>query len=419
MEYGLIGEKLGHSFSKTVHNQIADYEYELKEISRGELSSFMEKRDFKAINVTIPYKQDVIPYLHYIDDAAVEIGAVNCIVNRTGLLYGYNTDYLGARDMIRYAGMDFTGKKILILGTGGTCRTLSYVSRKLGAAEIHKVSRSGKDGAITYDEAYNKHSDADVIINTTPVGMYPANYDAPVDLSRFPAISGVVDVVYNPLRTKLIMAAASRGIKTTCGLYMLVAQAVYAAALFDPSIFEGKDDNYKTEIISGIFRRTLSEKENIVLTGMPGCGKSTLGQYLSEKTGRIVYDTDVLIRQKEKKEISDIFKDSGEKAFRRMETSVIKDISGKSGIIISTGGGAVLSSENTDALRQNGRIYFIDRSLENLKATSDRPLSSDFSQLKARYEERYDIYLSTCDVHINGDQPIESEVKDIYEASCN
>ncbi len=417
MEYGLIGEKLGHSFSKIIHNQIADYDYVLREISKSDLRYFMEGREFKAINVTIPYKQDVIPYLYYIDEAAREIGAVNCIVNNSDRLYGYNTDFLGARDMIRYAGIDMSLKKVLILGTGGTSKTLSYVALSLGAAEIIKVSRKSSDSSITYDDAYNLHSDADIIINTTPVGMYPNNYQSPIDLDRFTHLQGVVDVVYNPLKTRLILDAEKRGIKTTCGLYMLVAQAVYAANLFDPSLFEGKAPDYINQLIEQIFKKTLAEKRNIVLTGMPSCGKSTVGYQLSLKTGYQFFDTDLLIKSKEHKEIPDIFNEVGESGFREIESEVVKEIAKQSGIIISTGGGAILRQENIDALRQNGCIYFIDRSLSNLKTTADRPLSSDFASLKKRYDERYPIYCNTCDMRINGDQTIQDEVNAIYEAS--
>ncbi len=417
MEYGLIGEKLGHSFSKTIHNQIADYEYTLREVSRSQFSYFMEGRDFKAINVTIPYKQDVIPYLYYIDDAAREIGAVNCIVNKDDRLYGYNTDFLGARDMILYAGIEMSGKKVLILGTGGTSKTLTHVAKSMGASRIIIVSRQASDSSITYEDACAYHSDADIIINTTPVGMYPNNYQSPISCQHFHKLSGVVDVVYNPLKTQLILDAEKHGIKTTCGLYMLVAQAVYAAALFDPSLFEDKEKDYIHTLIDNIFKKTLSEKQNIVLTGMPSCGKSTLGYYLSQKTGYQYFDTDLLIKSKEHKEIPDIFNEVGESGFREIESQVVKEIAKKSGIIISTGGGAVLNPENIDALKQNGRIYFIDRSLENLKTTSDRPLSSDFASLKKRYDERYHIYCSTCDMRINGDQTIQDEVNEIYEAS--
>lgn len=417
MEYGLIGEKLGHSFSRIIHNKIADYDYVLREIPKSDLRFFMEGREFKAINVTIPYKQDVIPYLYYIDDAAREIGAVNCVVNNNDRLYGYNTDFLGAKDMITYAGIDMTGKKVLILGTGGTSKTLTHVARILGAREILIVSRTSTDTTIDYETACREHADADVIINTTPVGMYPNNYQSPIDLSVFKSLSGVVDVVYNPLKTQLILEAEKRGIKTTCGLYMLVAQAVYAADLFDPNLFKDKEAGYIKKLIEEIFKETLCEKQNIVLTGMPSCGKSTIGSYLSHETKRHFFDTDLLIKSKEHKEIPDIFNEIGELGFREIETEVVKDIAKKSGVIISTGGGVVLKSENIDALRQNGRIYFIDRSLENLKTTSDRPLSSDFASLKKRYDERYHIYRSTCDVRIDGDTTIQDEVNAIYEAS--
>ena len=232
MEYGLIGEKLGHSYSKEIHEKIAPYTYELKEIAPKDVDAFMTERPFKAINVTIPYKQTVIPYLTHISETAKEIGAVNVVVNKGGVLYGDNTDFAGICALIAHAGVDVSGKKVLVLGTGGTSKTARYAAKSLGAAQILRVSRSGREGALTYEEAYGQHADARVIINTTPCGMFPKTEGIPVDTDKFPKLEGVIDVVYNPIETNLVKAAKAKGLPAEGGLYMLVAQAVYASALF-------------------------------------------------------------------------------------------------------------------------------------------------------------------------------------------
>ena len=232
MDYGLIGEKLGHSYSKEIHEKIAPYTYELKEIAPKDVDAFMTERPFKAINVTIPYKQTVIPYLAHISETAKEIGAVNVVVNKGGVLYGDNTDFAGICALIAHAGVDVSGKKVLVLGTGGTSKTARYAAKSLGAAQILRVSRSGREGALTYEEAYGQHADARVIINTTPCGMFPKTEGIPVDTDKFPKLEGVIDVVYNPIETNLVKAAKAKGLPAEGGLYMLVAQAVYASALF-------------------------------------------------------------------------------------------------------------------------------------------------------------------------------------------
>ena len=306
------------------------------------------------INVTIPYKQTVIPYLDEIDEAAKMIGAVNTIVNKDGKLYGYNTDFYGMTALIEKNGMSLKNKKVVILGSGGTSKTSLAVAEFLGAKEILKVSRSAKDGSITYSELYENHTDADVIINTTPVGMFPDIFASPIDIEKFQQLSGVIDAVYNPLSTVLVSKAKKLGISSDCGLYMLTAQAVKAYEIFTDST---ADD----ALCDRIFSEVLSEKKNIVLTGMPGSGKSTTGKILAEKLGREFIDTDEEIRKKTGIEISDYFERCGEKEFRSLETEVIKAISSKSGIVIATGGGAILKEENIDALKMNGTVYFLDR----------------------------------------------------------
>ncbi|MCQ2456547.1 MAG: shikimate dehydrogenase, partial [Clostridia bacterium] len=290
MKYGLIGEKLGHSFSKEIHESIADLEYELCEVAPSELEGFMTQRGFSAVNVTIPYKEAVIPYLDVTDTAARDIGAVNTVVNRDGRLYGYNTDFFGMKSLICRLGLDLSGSTVLILGTGGTSKTASAVARELGAANIVKVSRKGGNGAVTYAEAAEKYRDADFIINTTPVGMFPNVDGSAVDLSDYPCLRGVIDAVYNPLRTDLILDATARSIPAEGGLYMLVAQAVRASELFTGDDRHGVTDK--------IFAKMLSKKENIFLTGMPGVGKTTVGHQIEGKTGREFIDTDEQIIKK-------------------------------------------------------------------------------------------------------------------------
>ena len=390
MKYGLIGEKLSHSFSKEIHEKIENYEYILKEIPKDELSDFMIKHDFDAINVTIPYKEAVMKYIDSIDDKAKLIGAVNTVVNKGGKLYGYNTDFTGMESLFIKAGINPQGKKVLILGSGGTSKTAKAVMAYMGASVVLCVSRSVKEGCITYDEMYDCHRDAEIIINTTPCGMFPKCFESPVDISEFNSLEGVIDAIYNPLRSKLVIEAQKRGIKAEGGLYMLASQALFAAEKFT-------DKTFDKSIVYNAYGDIFKSKENIVLTGMPGCGKSTVSIIISSVTNREYIDTDSMIVEKAGTDINTIFKLRGEEYFRELETECIKEASSKSGCVIATGGGAILKDENMDALRQNGRIYFIDRPLESLIPTDDRPLASDCEMIKKRYEERYSRYISTSD----------------------
>lgn len=404
MEYGCIAERLGHSFSKEIHNAIASYQYELCEVAKDELDTFMTKREFKAINVTIPYKEAVIPYLSYIDEAAKEIGAVNTIVNKDGKLYGYNTDFLGMSALADRIGIEWEGKKVLVLGTGGTGKTAAYVARSKGAGEIVVVSRSK---GVTYEDAKKYHKDARIIINTTPCGMYPDNESSPLDLEDYPAVEAVLDAVYNPLVTKLVASARKRGIKAECGLYMLVAQAVFASEKF-------VDTKYEDAIIENVFKDIFASKLNIVLTGMPGSGKTTVGKLLAKSQGRAFIDTDKLIEEKYGA-IATIFEKDGEQRFRELETAAVKEASKNCGCVIATGGGAILRAENVDALKSNGRIFFIDRPLEEIIPTADRPLARDVEAIKKRYEERYGIYNETADVVIKVNGTPDDVLKKIIE----
>ncbi len=390
MDYAVIGEKLSHSFSKEIHEQIFDYKYEIKEVAQEDIDCFMKEKNFKGINVTIPYKQRVIPYLDEISQRAEKIGAVNTVRNSNGYLYGDNTDFAGMRALILKNGIELKDKKVAILGSGGTSATAYAVSESLEAREIYRVSRREKEGFITYDTLYKTHSDTQIIINTTPCGMFPNTEESPINIDLLTSLEGVVDAVYNPLRTKLVVSALNKGIKATGGLYMLVAQAVFAGEIFTGTSV----DDEKTQ---EVYKNMVRNKENIVLTGMPGSGKSTIGKLLAEKLNMTFVDSDEKIVETAGMSIPDIFRLKGEKAFRDMEEQVIKELSLLQNTVIATGGGVVLRQENVDRLRRNGRIYFIDRALEALVATADRPLSSDREMLEKRFEERYDTYLKTAD----------------------
>ena len=412
MKYGLIGEHLTHSFSREIHAKIAPYQYELLELARDEVAPFLKKIDFNAINVTIPYKETVIPYLDEIDEAAKKIGAVNTIVNKNGKLYGYNTDFFGMCELIFKNGVQINEKKVLILGTGGTSQTAQAVTAHLGAREIIVVSRVERDGYVSYKNAVRNHSDAQVIINTTPCGMYPyadgtdEKPSRPIDISLFENLEAYLDAIYNPLRTDCTLDAKKKGIVADGGLYMLVSQATAAYELFT-------DTRLAPEKNIQIYNEVVSEKENIVLVGMPGSGKTTVASALAEKLSRTVYDTDALISEKAGMPISQIFEKYGEQYFRDLESETVRELSSKSGVVISSGGGAVLREQNVHRLKRNGKIYFLDRPLEDIIPTSDRPLSSDKEALKKRYEERYSIYCSCCDCRITGFDSIKNTAEEI------
>lgn len=403
MEYGLIGEKLGHSFSREIHQRLGGYDYRLQELTPAQLPAFLEKRDFRGVNVTIPYKQTVIPLLDEVDPKAAAIGAVNTIVNRRGRLYGYNTDCDGMAALARHAGLTLKNKNVLILGTGGTSRTAMTVAADLGAAEIRRVSRTGRGGAITYEQAADLP--VQVLINTTPCGMYPGCDGQPMDLSRFGWLEGVLDAVYNPLRTRLVLQARDNGARGQGGLYMLVAQAAAACRLFlDRPLPDGALDS--------VYRAIHGQKQNIVLTGMPGSGKSTVGRVLARQLDRELVDTDTEIIRVAKKPIPEIFAQRGERGFRDLESQVIQEVSRRTGLVIATGGGAILREENVRRLRQNGRIYFLDRPAEDILPTDDRPLARDMEAVRQRYAERYPRYTSTADAAV----PVRGSAEDVAAA---
>lgn len=416
MKYGLIGEHLGHSFSKQIQTRIAeienvkDYDYQLVELDKVKIKEFMEKKDFKGINVTIPYKKDVIPYLDEMDESAKAIGAVNTIINVDGKLKGYNTDFGGFLYMVKAHNVHMEGKKVLIIGNGGACAAVKAVCKHENAKDIVIVSRSANRGAIGYDEMYTSHLDADIVVNTSPVGMFPNIANAPIDVSWFHKLECVLDVVYNPILTRLCFEAQEADIKRVIGLEMLIAQAKYTFEIFENMSF---DDS----IIDEIKKEMLKDRCNIVLIGMPSAGKTTIGKMLEEKLGKEFFDLDDMIIAKAGKSIPEIFQESGEAGFRAIETEVAIEASKMNNKIIATGGGVVKHKVNMDFLRLNGITIFIDRDIDKLMSSDpNRPLSSSKQALQQMYKERYPLYQKYAAYIAVNNANIEETVDDIVNA---
>lgn len=405
MKCGLIGEKLSHSFSPQIHRELADYSYELFEMPESEVKDFLESDRYDCINVTIPYKKTVMPYLDEISAEAQRIGAVNTVVKtKNGKKHGYNTDYYGFMCTVNRSGIEIKDKNVLILGTGGASLTAKTVSEDLGAKRITFVSRSGE---INYENVYEKCSDTEVIINCTPVGMYPnKNGESPVTLDKFKSCKGVLDMLFNPAKTKLLLDAERLGIPHVNGLPMLVAQAKKACEFFlDEKIADSEIDRINTLIAN--------QTGNIILVGMPGSGKTTVGKLLSEMTGQNVIDTDEMIIASQGRTPSEIITADGEEKFRQIEHEEVKNAGKMSGMIISTGGGVVTRRENFDPLRQNGKIFFIHRSLDKLP-TDDRPLSQK-SKLEDMYRIRLPLYREICDFEVSNDRTPEECAAEILK----
>lgn len=403
MKCALIGEKLGHSYSKLIHEAFGLYSYELVSLQRDRVGEFMENGDFDAFNVTIPYKRTVMPYCSYISPEAQKIGSVNTVIRTQDGLHGFNTDYFGFKSMAARAGIDFAGKKVVILGSGGTSLTAKAVAADCGADRITVVSRSGE---YNY-ENLEKLCDCEVLINTTPVGMYPNNGCSAVKLDSFPRCEAVLDVIYNPLRTELIMQALERGISCSGGLYMLVAQAAQSAKYFCSAEIGEKE-------IERVFRSLALDVQNIVLVGMPGCGKTTVAAALERLTGRKSVDTDSLVEEAAGMSVPDIFSEYGEAHFRELEAQAICGIAKEKGLIIATGGGAVLNPENVRALKGNGRIYYLKRELE-LLSLDGRPLSKSREALERMFVTRDPIYSNCADAEILNNSSPESAARRIAD----
>ncbi len=402
LRFGLIGEKLPHSFSKEIHESLWAESYELIELKKEEVEDFFNKKEFSGVNVTIPYKETAMNCCDVVDENAKKIGCVNTVINKNGVLYGYNTDYNGFKDCVARENISFENKSVLILGSGATSKTVYVAVNDMGAGSVSFASRKGK---INYENVYEKCS-PQVIVNTTPVGMYPETDGQFIDLSRFSNLEAYADVVYNPLKTKTYLQAKDLGLKCCCGLAMLVGQAVSAAEYFT-------DSQIAKEKAGEILEKITKSRTNIVLTGMPGCGKSTVGRIIAKKLSRKVFDSDELIEQKAGLSIPEMFEKYGEAYFRSLETQVIAELSKKNGIIISTGGGVPLKEENRQRLSQNGRIYFIKRDLNNL-ARGGRPLSKDINALEQMYKVRKPVYSAFADITVENNNTSEQCAQQIW-----
>ena len=397
---GLLGETLKHSYSPQIHKQLGGYEYLLFEKDPEQLPDFLENDEFTGINVTIPYKKSVVPFCRQLTPEAKKLGAVNTIIRlEDGSLLGHNTDYFGFRSMVDRSGVSVAGKKVLVLGSGGASNTVCAVMNELNANVI-VISRSGEN---SYHNIH-LHSDAAIIVNATPVGTYPDTHLSPVDLDCFPVLEAVFDLIYNPARTRLLLDAEKRNLITENGLYMLVAQAKESSALF-----QGKQLN--DSMILPIYQSLKQQMENIILIGMPGCGKSTIGKILAEKTGKRFVDADEEIKLLANCSIPDIFTIHGESYFRQLETDVLSKLGKQSGLVIATGGGCVTQIRNYDLLHQNGSIVWIQRNID-LLPTDGRPLSFG-ADLQTMYHTRKPLYNSFADYTVSNDSTPENTVINI------
>ena len=398
MRFGLLGEHLGYSYSPQIHRELHGEEYKCYEVAPEKIGEFLTRTDLDGMNVTIPYKQTVIPYCVSLSGTARRIGAVNTLVRRPDGWHGHNTDYDGFCYMLSAAGIDPAGKKALVLGSGGASRTARTALTDLGAKEVVIISRSGRDN---YDNL-ERHRDAGLIVNTTPVGTYPGNGERLLDLTAFPECEGVSDVVYNPSRTALLLQAEELGIRYAGGIGMLVAQARRSAELW-------LDRKFPDDEVQRIRRLMESSMQNIILIGMPGSGKTSIGKALQEKTGRRLIDTDKEIVRRTGRKIPDIIENDGEAAFRQLETAVIREAGKESGCIITTGGGCVTQRQNYPLLHQNGRIVWVRRALDQLP-TAGRPLSRA-GGMEKMFEERKELYAAFADITVSNDTTI-SEAAD-------
>lgn len=402
-KFGLLGRVLGHSWSPQIHAMLADYDYRLYETEPEALGDFLTRTDLAGMNVTIPYKRDVMAYCTGLSDSARRIGSVNTLIRRPGGWYGDNTDYDGFVYLVKSAGVDVSGRKALVFGSGGASLSVKAALADLGAGPIITISRSGPD---SYDNL-SRHRDAEILVNTTPLGMYPRTGASPAAVGDFPGCRGVLDVVYNPLRTRLVMEAEALGIPCAGGLAMLVAQARRSAELF---LGQPIPDERAAQITAALSAR----QENIILIGMPGCGKTTLGRALALDLGRPFYDADDLVEARVGMDIPALFAAQGEEGFRRQETAVLEELGKSSGAVIATGGGCVTRQENYPLLHQNGRIIWVRRALDALPSEG-RPLSLA-NTAQSLYEQRKGQYLAFSDAQVDNDGDIQDTLQQIAEA---
>lgn len=403
MKCGLLGRHLAHSYSPQIHSFLGNYPYEIFEKEPEQLADFLTNGDFTGINVTIPYKKSVIPYCTVLSDTAKALGAVNTIVRMgPGLLVGHNSDYFGFRSLLERTGLSVRGKKVLVLGSGGASNTAVAVLKEQGASVVI-ISRSGENNY----KNLHLHRDTTLIVNTTPVGMYPDTGEAPLSLAGFPRLEGVIDVIYNPAKTRLLLEAEERGLVAENGLWMLVAQAWESAQWFTgKSLSEG--------LMEAIYRVLKNQMENIVLIGMPGCGKSTIGHFLAQNLKRQFVDADAEIVKESGMSIPVIFATQGEAVFRTLESQVLARLGKESGLIIATGGGCVTREENFTHLRQNGKLIWLTRSLDRL-SIEGRPLSQ-ITTMADMYATREPLYRKFAHITISNDGTPAETIDQILEA---
>lgn len=400
---GLLGRKLGHSYSPAIHCQLADYEYKLYEVEPQELDTFLKSGCFDGLNVTIPYKKAVLPYCAALSPTARAIGAVNTLVRQPdGTLWGDNTDAYGFSLMLQASGAQVRGKKALVFGSGGASATAQYVLREQGAREVVVISRQGENNY----ENLSQHADAELAVNTTPVGMYPAVGQSVVDFSQLPKLEAALDVIYNPARTEFLLQAEHMGLKTANGLLMLVAQAKKSC-----EDFLGHPVN--DERIFTVTRQLAAGMQNIILLGMPGSGKTTVGQLLAQKLGRTFVDADTVLEQDTGLSIPEIFRTEGEAGFRSRETAALRKLGAQSGLILATGGGCVTRAENYPLLHQNGTIFCLQRALDRLPS-SGRPVSQRLG-VEEIYRQRKAAYARFADVMIDNNGTPEAAAAKIME----
>jgi len=392
MIYGLLGKKLGHSYSPVIHSFLGGYDYRLFEVEPESLADFLKDGQFGGVNVTMPYKQAVMPFCDELSPVAKGIGSVNTILRRPdGSLYGDNTDALGFAAMLDQSGIEVRGKKVLVLGGGGSSLSVCHVLRERCAGEVFIISRKSADNYTNLA----CHADCQVIVNTTPVGMYPDTKVSPLSLEGFPRLEGVIDLIYNPVRTRLMLDAQARGIPCIGGLVMLVGQAKAACELFLGRPVEPGREKAALNMVR-------SQMENIILVGMPGCGKTTIGRLLAEKTARPFADADIVLEEEAGMSIPEIFAREGEDAFRARESAVFERLGGQSGLVIATGGGCVTREENYFHLRGNGMVIFLERSIDRLDRKG-RPLSA--GDLEAMYAHRLPLYRRFADLSAENNAP--------------
>ncbi|MDR1033319.1 MAG: hypothetical protein LBL41_00895 [Bifidobacteriaceae bacterium] len=410
VEYGLIGERLGHSYSKTIHELLLpDYHYDLLPMNPAEFAEFMKARKFKGLNITFPYKKDILDYIDGFNEDVITAGdAINTVAWKCHetlgekMLIGYNTDYYGFLYTLRKREIAVRGKKVLIFGAGGAGSAVAGALRTENAGEIVHVTRhaDSENNIITLETAEKLHADAEILVNATPVGMYPNVHEKAFDLGAFPSAETVIDIVYNPLRTEVLLDAKERGLRGVDGLLMLVAQAAFAVNIF-------KDIELPEAKIDEVYEKVLRDTQNIALIGMPASGKSTIAKMLAEKTGKRLVSTDELIERRACKSVAEIFADTGETAFRALETEVLRETAIETGLVIDCGGGIVKNAENVRELKRNSMLVYIDRAPELLVSKDGkRPLLRSLADAKKLYAERHELYRTVADVRVenNGDE---------------